>query len=129
MIADDMIAYIKSDLVLYGVSLVFLLGLALYYFSVHGALFLPLFICFISLSAASGVFALLNFQITVISSNYIALVLIITLSVVVHLITHFIENTQNYPKAKVERIVLETLLAKANPSLYAIVTTMIGFFL
>ncbi|KUY32915.1 membrane protein, putative [Campylobacter jejuni HB-CJGB-LXC] len=90
--------------------------------------FLPLFICFISLSAASGVFALLNFQITVISSNYVALVLIITLSVVVHLITHFIESTQNHPKAKVERIVLETLLAKANPSLYAIVTTMIGFF-
>ncbi len=129
MIADDMIAYIKSDLVLYGVSLVFLLGFALYYFFRSWRfVFLPLFICFISLSAASGVFALLNFQITVISSNYIALVLIITLSVVVHLITHFIENTQNHPKAKVERIVLETLLAKANPSLYAIVTTMIGFF-
>ncbi|EAH5490141.1 RND family transporter [Campylobacter jejuni] len=129
MIADDMIAYIKSDLVLYGVSLVFLLGLALYYFFRSWRfVFLPLFICFISLSAASGVFALLNFQITVISSNYVALVLIITLSVVVHLITHFIESTQNHPKAKVERIVLETLLAKANPSLYAIVTTMIGFF-
>ena len=129
MIADDMIAYIKSDLVLYGVSLVFLLGLALYYFFRSWRfVFLPLFICFISLSAASGVFALLNFQITVISSNYVALVLIITLSVVVHLITHFIESTQNHPKAKIERIVLETLLAKANPSLYAIVTTMIGFF-
>ncbi|MFQ6342691.1 efflux RND transporter permease subunit [Campylobacter sp. VTCC 70190] len=129
MIADDMISYIKSDLVLYGVSLVFLLGLALYYF--FGSwrfVFLPLFICFISLSATSGVFALLNFQITVISSNYVALVLIITLSVVVHLITHFIQSTRLHPKAKIERIVLSSLLAKANPSFYAILTTMIGFF-
>ncbi len=129
MIADDMITYIKSDLLLYGISLVFLLGFALYYFFRSWRfVFLPLFICFISLSAASGVFALLNFQITVISSNYVALVLIITLSVVVHLITHFIEISTRYPKAKIERLVLQTLLAKANPSLYAIVTTMIGFF-
>ncbi|MBM0637605.1 MMPL family transporter [Campylobacter sp. VicNov18] len=128
MIADDMIAYIKSDLKLYGVLLVFLLGLALYYFFRSWLLvFLPLFICFISLSAASGIFALLNFQITVISSNYVALVLIIALSIVVHLITHFIETSQRYPKAAIGRIVLASLLAKAKPSLYAIVTTMIGF--
>lgn len=128
MIADDMITYIKSDLLIYGVSLVFLLAIALYYFfRTWRFVFLPLFICFISLSAASGVFALLNFQITVISSNYVALVLIITLSVVIHLITHFIEISQAHPKAKIQRLVLQTLLAKAKPSLYAIVTTMIGF--
>ncbi|ECO7370431.1 RND family transporter [Campylobacter coli] len=129
MIADDMITYIKSDLMLYGISLVFLLACALYcFFRAWRFVFLPLFICFISLSAASGVFALLNFQITVISSNYVALVLIITLSVVIHLITHFIEISKLYPKAKIERLVLQTLLAKANPSFYAIITTMIGFF-
>ncbi|MGH2305416.1 efflux RND transporter permease subunit [Campylobacter taeniopygiae] len=129
MIADDMITYIKSDLLIYGVSLVFLLAIALYYFfKTWRFVLLPLFICFISLSAASGVFALLNFQITVISSNYVALVLIITLSVVIHLITHFIEISQTYPNAKIQRLVLQTLLAKAKPSLYAIVTTMIGFF-
>ncbi|EAI0652720.1 RND family transporter [Campylobacter coli] len=129
MIADDMITYIKSDLMLYGISLVFLLACALYcFFRSWRFVFLPLFICFISLSAASGVFALLNFQITVISSNYVALVLIITLSVVIHLITHFIEISKLYPKAKIEHLVLQTLLAKANPSFYAIITTMIGFF-
>ena len=118
MIADDMITYIKSDLILYGISLVFLLGLVLYYFfRLWHFVFLPLFICFMSLSAASGVFTLLNFQITVISSNYVALVLIITLSVVIHLITHFIETYQRHPNAKIQRIVLQTLLAKANPSL------------
>lgn len=128
MIADDTINYIKSDLLIYGVLLVFLLGLALYYFfRSYFFVFLALFICFISLSAASGLFTLLKFQITVISSNYVALLLIITLSIVVHLITHFIQISTRYTKASIQNLVLQTLLAKAKPSLYAIITTMIGF--
>ena len=128
MIADDMISYIKADLVLYGVSLVFLLGFALWYFfrTLYFVL-LPLFICFITLSSASGFFALLNFNITVISSNYVALVLIITLSVVIHIISDFIENSIKHPNSKTQRLILKTLLEKAKPSFYAIVTTMIGF--
>ncbi|KAA6229842.1 RND family transporter [Campylobacter sp. LR264d] len=128
MIADDMIAYIKSDLALYGLSLIFLLGLALwYFFRSFYFIILPLFICFISLSSASGLFALFDFQITVISSNYVALVLIITLSVIVHLITHFVQTSSKYPNAKLKRVVLQTLLAKAKPSFFAIFTTIIGF--
>ncbi len=128
MIADDMISYIKADLVLYGLSLVFLLGFALwYFFRTLIFVFLPLFICFITLSSASGLFALLNFNITVISSNYVALVLIITLSVVIHIISHFIENSLKYKNSPQNRLILKTLLEKAKPSFYAIVTTMIGF--
>lgn len=128
LIAEDMISYIKDDLLIYGFALILLLSLALYYFfrSLR-FVFLPLFICFISLSSASGVFALLGFKITVISSNYVALILIITLSVVIHLITHFIECSNKFPHAKIQNVILATLLAKAKPSFYAILTTMIGF--
>ena len=129
VIADDMITYVKSDLLFYGILLVLLLGFGLYYFfRSFYFVFLALFICFISLSAASGLFALLNFQITVISSNYVALVLIISLSVVVHLITHFINTRLKFPRSSIKKVVLQTLLAKANPSFFAIFTTMIGFF-
>ncbi|EPT1527094.1 efflux RND transporter permease subunit [Campylobacter upsaliensis] len=129
MISDDMISYIKDDLALYGISLVFLLGFALWYFFRSFALMiLALFICFTALSSASGLFALLNFPVTVISSNYAPLMLIITLSVVVHLITHFIEISRLYPNTTQKRLVLQTLLAKAKPSFFAIFTTMIGFF-
>lgn len=128
MIADDMISYIKSDLVLYGLSLVFLLAFALwYFFRTLYFVVLPLFICFITLSTASGFFALLNFNITVISSNYVALVLIITLSVVIHIVSDFIENSTKHSKCQIQRLILKTLLEKAKPSFYAILTTMIGF--
>nr|WP_306810779.1 MMPL family transporter [Campylobacter helveticus] len=129
MISDDMISYIKDDLALYGIFLVFLLGFALwYFFRSFSLMILSLLICFISLSSASGLFALLNFPITVISSNYAPLMLIITLSVVVHLITHFIEISRLYPNTTQKRLVLQTLLSKAKPSFFAIFTTMIGFF-
>ena len=129
MISDDMISYIKEDLKIYGLSLVLLLALALgYFFRSVPLMLLSLLICFASLGAASGVFALLNFPITVISSNYVALVLIITLSIVVHILTHFLETLKIRPQSSLQNIVLQTLLAKARPSFFAVLTTMIGFF-
>ncbi|MCV3395226.1 MMPL family transporter [Campylobacter lari] len=128
MIANDMINYVKSDLKIYGLSLIGLLFIALWWF--FGSLrlvFLALGICVISLFTSSGIFALLGFDITVVSSNYVALVLIITVSVVIHLIVHFIENCHKHPKASVYKLLLSTLLDKASPSFYAILTTVVGF--
>ncbi|AJC91288.1 efflux RND transporter permease subunit [Campylobacter subantarcticus] len=128
MIANDMINYVKSDLKIYGLSLIGLLFVALWWF--FGSLrlvFLALGICLLSLFSSSGIFALLGFDITVVSSNYVALVLIITVSIVIHLIVHFIENLQKHPKSSVYKILLSTLLDKAKPSFFAILTTVVGF--
>lgn len=128
MIADDMITYIKDDLLVYGVSLTLLLSFVLWFFFRQISLVLfTLFVCISSLGAASGIFALLNFKITVISSNYLALMLIITISLIIHLITHFINLCKKYPRANMRYKVLATLLAKSRPSFYAILTTAIGF--
>ncbi|TXE85073.1 RND family transporter [Campylobacter peloridis] len=128
MIANDMISYVKSDLKIYGLSLIGLLFIALWWF--FGSLyfvFLALGICIISLFTSSGIFALLGFDITIVSSNYVALVLIITVSVVIHLIVHFIENLHKHPKTSIYKLLLSTLLNKANPSFFAILTTIVGF--
>lgn len=128
MIADDMINYIKADLAVYGVLLTLLLGAVLWVFFRKISLVLfTLFVCVLSLGAASGIFALLGFKITVISSNYLALMLIITISLIIHLITHFINTCKNFPRASIDKKVLATLLAKSKPSFYAILTTAIGF--
>lgn len=128
MIADDMISYIKDDLLVYGVSLTLLLSFVLWLFfrQIYLVLF-TLFTCVSALGAASGIFALLGFKITVISSNYLALMLIITISLIIHLITYFINLCKQFPKANVRYKVLATLLAKSRPSFYAILTTAIGF--
>ncbi len=128
MIADDMISYIKADLAVYGASLTLLLSLVLWLFFRKISLVLfTIFVCVASLGAASGIFALLGFKITVISSNYLALMLIITISLIIHLLTPFINLCKKYPRASIEHKVLNTLLAKSRPSFYAILTTAIGF--
>ena len=121
MIADDMISYIKADLLVYGVSLTLLLSLVLWLFFRKISLVLfTLFVCVLSLGTASGIFALLNFKITVISSNYLALMLIITISLIIHLLTHFINLCKKFPRSNIRHKVLATLLAKSRPSFHAI---------
>ena len=128
MVADDMIYYIKKDMFYYSFALIFILALALWYFFRKPIfVFLPLFISFISLSTASGIFYLLSFKLTVISSNFVPLVLIISLSLSIHLSTHFIEYFDKFKNSSQKRILLATLLSKAKPSFYAILTTIIGF--
>lgn len=127
VIASDMIAYVKSDLYIYGIGLFFLLSLAIFiFFRSFYFVFVCMFICLISLFSTTGILALLGYNITVISSNYVALVLIITISVIVHLLSHFSELL-NYNKSDRITKVRHTLLAKAKPSFYAILTTVVGF--
>lgn len=129
LIASDMIAYVKSDLITYGTSLSVILALMLWVFFRHFRfVFLTLFICLFTLVVSSGIFAALGFKITVVSSNYVSLLLIINVSLVVHLIVSYLEFYSKFPKASQKNLLLAVLLTKQTPSLFAALTTMIGFF-
>jgi predicted RND superfamily exporter protein len=128
MIANDIVGYVKSDLVIYGSTLVVLLLLVLWFvFREIKWVIIPLIISVLSVLAITSALGFFGWEITVISSNFIALQLIITLSIVLHLIVHYNEMLYKYPKAKNEKLVLTTILHKANPTFFAIVTTIAGF--
>jgi len=128
MIADDIVTYVKSDLSTYGVALLFILALVLYFiFKTTIWIVLPLFISFVSVIATSGALGLFSWEITIISSNFIAMQLIITLSIVLHLIVRYNELAKKYTKSSQKRLLLNTMLSKANPSFFAIITTIAGF--
>lgn len=128
VIAEDMISYIKDDLLVYGVSLSLLLSFVLWlFFRKVKFVVVTILSCVASLLCASGIFALLGFKITVISSNYLALMLIINISLIIHIITQFIILNQKFPKTNNAKLALMALLIKAKPSFYAILTTAIGF--
>lgn len=129
LIASDMIAYVKSDLITYGTSLSLILaGMLWVFFRALRFVFLTLFICLFTLVVSSGIFAALGYQITVISSNYVSLLLIINVSLVVHLIVSYLEFYSKFPKASQKNLLCAALLTKQMPSLFAALTTMIGFF-
>lgn len=128
MIASDVVGFVKSDLVVYGVGLVLLFTLILWYiFRKLKWILLTLFISFVSIVSTGGVLGFFNWEVTVISSNFVALQLIITMSITVHLIERYRELYFLYPKATQYKLVIDTVLSKLIPSFFAIITTVVGF--
>lgn len=128
MIADDIVGYVKSDLYIYGSTLVFILIFILWLiFRQIVWVALPILICVLSVVSTSGLLGLFGWEITVISSNFIALQLIITISIVLHLIVRYRELSGKYLHASQYKLVINTMLSKLNPSFFAIITTIAGF--
>ena len=128
MIADDMITYIKNDLRIFGLGvflmLVLMLGL---FFRSKRWIVLPMLCCFLSVVAMLGVLGTFGWDVTVISSNFISLQLIITLAISVHLIVRFREYQLLLPDADHRTLLSKTIQSKFIPCLFAVLTTIAGF--
>ncbi|AXH14778.1 hypothetical protein CP985_01445 [Malaciobacter mytili LMG 24559] len=128
MIATDIISFVKSDLVIYGSTLILLLiGILWVIFRQIRWVALSVLICSLSVIATSGMLGFFNWEVTVISSNFISLQLIITISIILHLIVRYRELTITYKNSSHSKIILNTMLSKLNPSFFAIITTIAGF--
>ena len=128
MISNDIIGYVKSDLAIYGSILILLLIIVLtVVFRKTRWVVLPILICTLSVIAITSALGYWGWEITVISSNFIALQLIITISIVLHLIVRHEELVSKYPHASKKRTILLTMLSKATPTFFAIITTIAGF--
>ncbi len=128
MIADDLISFIKSDLEVFGLCVLSLLALTLWliFRQLHWVV-LPLLCSVLSVVATCGLLGMFGWEVTVISSNFISLQLIITMSVVIHLIVRYRELICMDPGADQRRLVLETVFSMAKPCCFAVLTTVAGF--
>ena len=128
MIANDIVGFVKSDLSIYGSTLIFLLIFILWVIFRHPRwVILPIAICLLSVVSTAGILGLFNLEVTVISSNFISLQLIITLAIVLHLIVRYRELNVKYKNASQYKLVINTVLSKLSPSFFAIITTITGF--
>ncbi|MCK4710827.1 MAG: MMPL family transporter, partial [Gammaproteobacteria bacterium] len=128
MITADMIDYIANDIQIFGVGVLVLLVvlLSLVFRKVRWVL-IPMLICFAASFSMMGLLGLLDWRVSVVSSNFISLMLIITLSLAVHLIVRYREFHQNMPAAEQKTLVWETVKSKAEPAFFTAVTTMVAF--
>ncbi len=128
MIRDDMITFIKNDLKIFGAGVFILLVVMLgFIFRRIRWIVLPMLCCFLSVIAMIGVLSAFEWDVTVISSNFISLQLIITLAIVVHLVVRFREFQSTLPQADLRTLVKKTIHSKFIPCLYAVLTTIAGF--
>ncbi|QFR50339.1 MMPL family transporter [Sulfurimonas lithotrophica] len=128
MIADDMISYVKSDLKNYGVIVLFLLILILYVvFKEIKWVLLPLIILFAAIVSSIGLLGLFEWQVTVVSSNFISFQLILTTSIIIHLVVRYRELASNSTKLIQKDLILKTVSSMVKPTFFAVITTIAGF--
>lgn len=128
MIAADMIAFVQSDLLIFGTGIIaFIILLLVVIFRSVIWTVLPLATCVLSALFMLGLLSFLDWRMTVISSNFVALLLIITLSISIHLVVRYRELTANNPDWDQYRLVHETVRQMAKPCFYTALTTLVAF--
>ncbi len=128
MIASDSIDFIRSDLMSFGIGVLgFLVLLLAVAFRKPRWVILPMLTCFATGVITVGFLGLVDWPVTVVSSNFISLLLIITLSLTVHLIVRYRELHELNPQAGQEFLVWQTLRSKFEPSFYTAITTQVAF--
>jgi predicted RND superfamily exporter protein len=128
MIVSDSIDFIRSDLKVFGVGVVvFIILILIVSFRSTRWVVLPLVACVTSALVMMGFLGWMHWPVTVVSSNFISLLLIITLSLVIHLIVRYREVSELMPEASQYDLVSETIRSKFLPCVYTAVTTMVAF--
>lgn len=128
MIANDMISFIKKDLKTFGLGvLLFLIIMLGIIFRRKRWILLPMLCCAVSTICMMGLLGYFGWEVTVISSNFVSLQLIITMSLVIHLIVRYRELAAADPQKSNRQLILDTMQSKLIPSVYAFLTTIIGF--
>ena len=128
MIADDMMTFIKSDIVVFGLGvLLFIIATLWFVFRKLIWIIVPISSCLFSVVIMMGLLGILGWKVTVISSNFIALMLILTMAMNIHMSTRFLQLRKDYPTKNNFEIISLTTNKMFWPILYTVFTTVFAF--
>lgn len=128
MITTDMIAYIKSDLVVFGGALIaFMIFMLAFLFRQWRFVVLPLTTCLMSVVMMLGWLSWIDWRMTVISSNFVALLLIMVFAFAIYVVVRYREIHAADPDAEQEDLVMQTVRDMVVPCLYSALTTIVAF--
>ncbi len=128
MIADDMMSYIKSDIAVFGIGVFFFIVLTLWIiFRNLKWVAMPLLGCATSVIIMTGLLGLIGWKVTVISSNFIALMLILNMAMNIHVTVRFLQLRKESPLLSKADAVFEASKKMMLPILYTVLTTICAF--
>ena len=128
MIADDLVTFVRNDLVTFGTAiLLFIIAALAYLFRKLRYVVIPLVCGIVIAVCVIGLLGLLEWPVTVISSNFISLLLIITISLTVHLIVRYRELENEQPELGHHERIRITLKNMSKPCAYTSLTTIVAF--
>ncbi|MDH4072694.1 MAG: MMPL family transporter, partial [Gammaproteobacteria bacterium] len=128
MIVADSMNFIRSDLATFGGAVfVFLVVILATVFRRWRWTILPLLTCVVTGVIMIGILGLLDWRVTVVSSNFVSLLLILTLSLNLHIIVRYREIHERNPDADQRMLVSKTVRRIVEPCLYTALTTIVAF--
>ena len=128
MIADDMMSYIKSDILVFGIGVfIFIIFTLWFIFRNIKWVLMPLLGCATSVIIMIGLLGFVGWKVTVISSNFIALMLILNMAMNIHVTVRFLQIRKEFPNLPKTNAVLEASSKMMLPILYTVLTTVCAF--
>lgn len=128
MIRSDMVRFVKADMAIFGAIIILLLGTALYcFFKCKRWLFIPLMTVFVTVLLTMGILAWLDQPATAVSSSFIALLAIVSISFSIHLITEYRDLAPVSFHLNQHELAMLTMENKLAPCVYTALTTGVAF--
>ncbi len=128
MIADDMMSFIKNDIAVFGIGVFLFIIFTLWMiFRNIKWVIIPLLGCATSVIIMIGLLGLIGWKVTVISSNFIALMLILNMAMNIHLTVRFLQIKKEFPQLTKNEAVLKASQKMMLPILYTVLTTICAF--
>ena len=128
MIADDMMSYIKSDIIVFGTGVFFFIVITLWFiFRNIKWVLMPLMGCGTSVIIMIGMLGFFGWKVTVISSNFIALMLILNMAMNIHVTVRFLQLKKEVQNITKKEAVLISSKKMILPIFYTVLTTICAF--
>ena len=128
MIADDMMSFIQKDIVVFGIGVLIFIIITLWFiFKNIKWVLMPLMGCLTSVVFMIGLLGFFGWKVTVISSNFIALMLILNMAMNIHVTVRFLQLKKDNPSFSLEKTVLEASKKMMLPIVYTVLTTICAF--
>jgi predicted RND superfamily exporter protein len=128
MITDDMMSFVQSDIVVFGIGVFLFIIITLWLiFKKIRLVIIPLLGCAFSVGTMVGILGLLGWKVTVISSNFIALMLILNMAMNIHVTVRFLQIKKEFENFSIQEAVYEASSKMFLPILYTALTTICAF--
>ena len=128
MIVADSMDFIRHDLVVFGLAVIaFLIIILVIAFRQPRWAILSLINCLSTCVVMLGLLGMTNWHVTVVSSNFLSLLLILCLALTLHIIVRYREAHARRPDGTQLSLVREAVNRIVTPCMYTTLTTMVAF--
>ena len=127
LIANDIKIFINNDVRVFGISMIAIMFIVLFLFFRRLSWVLLSLVCaFLNVLMVSGLIGLFGLQLTIISSNFVALLIIFSITLSIHVIIRYQEVSANNPN-DLDNNLINAVKQIATPCIYMVATSAIAF--